>query len=57
MSKYEKIFAVITLIFMAFLTMRGMTTASASEAIGFFVLLVVIPWSVYLIFRKKNKKK
>jgi hypothetical protein len=57
MSKYEKIFAVITLIFIAFITMRGMTTASASEAIGFFILLVVIPWSIYLIFRKKNKKK
>lgn len=53
MSKYEKIFAFITVLFAAFTVMRVMTSATLGEGIGFFILLAVLPWVIYLIFRKK----
>ena len=55
MSKIERIFAVITLLFGAFVVMRALTSTDPVDAFLIFLLLAGLPWGLYLlIFRKKK---
>lgn len=55
MSKTERIFAAITLVFGAFVIMRALTSTEPVEAFLIFMLLAGLPWGLYLLLFRKKK--